>query len=365
MAFSVLPSGHGLLTPHMNNILEVENLGTQFFTRAGVVKAVDDVSFDILRGSTLALVGESGSGKSVTSLSIMRLILPPGKIVKGEILFNGRDLMSLDNSEMRRLRGREIAMIFQDPMTSLNPVYTVGDQISEAIRLHEQASRKAAWAKAVEMMDRVRIPDAGRRAKDYPYQLSGGMRQRVMIAMALSCNPKLLIADEPTTALDVTIQAEILELLKGLKDEFDLSMLLITHDLGVVAETADRVAVMYAGRIVEEAPVREIFQSPKHPYTEGLLQSVPRLTEEGLKVRRLSTIEGNVPSLLALPAGCKFAPRCPYVIRECTEGEPSLLAVSPERRARCIRFEVVGDESAKTHPERTGRALANDPSARA
>ena len=344
----------------MNNILEVENLSTQFFTRAGIVKAVDDVSFDILRGSTLALVGESGSGKSVTSLSIMRLILPPGKIVKGEILFNDRDLMRLEDDEMRRLRGREIAMIFQDPMTSLNPVYTVGDQIAEAIRLHEQVSRRKAWAKAVEMMERVKIPDAERRARDYPYQLSGGMRQRVMIAMALSCNPRLLIADEPTTALDVTIQAEILELLRGLKDDFDLSMLLITHDLGVVAETADRVAVMYAGRIVEESPVREIFQSPSHPYTEGLLKSVPRLTEEGLKVRRLSTIEGTVPSLLDLPAGCKFAPRCPYVIDECTRGEPLLLAVNAEHRARCIRFDRVGDESAKTHVERTGRAPAND-----
>ena len=344
----------------MDNILEVIDLSTQFFTRAGVVKAVDDVSFAIPRGSTLALVGESGSGKSVTSLSIMRLILPPGKIVRGEILFNGRDLMKLDNDEMRRLRGREIAMIFQDPMTSLNPVYTVGDQIAEAIRLHESLPRKSAWARAVEMMDRVRIPDAARRARDYPYQLSGGMRQRVMIAMGLSCNPKLLIADEPTTALDVTIQAEILELLRALKDDFDLSMLLITHDLGVVAETADRVAVMYAGRIVEVAPVREIFQSPRHPYTEGLLRSVPRLTEEGMKVRRLSTIEGTVPSLLDLPAGCKFAPRCPYVIKECTDGEPALLAVNAEHGARCIRFEHVGDESARTHPERTGQARAND-----
>jgi peptide/nickel transport system ATP-binding protein len=344
----------------MDNILEVINLSTQFFTRAGIVKAVDEVSFAIPRGSTLALVGESGSGKSVTSLSIMRLILSPGKIVEGELLFNGRDLMKLADDEMRRLRGREIAMIFQDPMTSLNPVYTVGDQIAEAIRLHERLPRKAAWTRAVEMMERVRIPDAERRARDYPYQLSGGMRQRVMIAMGLSCSPKLLIADEPTTALDVTIQAEILELLRALKDDFDLSMLLITHDLGVVAETADRVAVMYAGRIVEVAPVREIFQSPKHPYTEGLLRSVPRLTEEGMKVRRLSTIEGTVPNLLHLPTGCKFAPRCPYVIDECTAGEPALLAVSGAHSARCIRFEQVGDESAWTHPERTGHARTAD-----
>lgn len=336
-----------------DNILEVKNLGTHFFTRAGMVRAVDDVTFDIPRGSTLALVGESGSGKSVTSLSIMRLVPPPGKIASGEIIFNGRNLMQFDESRMRALRGREIAMIFQDPMTSLNPVYTVGDQIAEAIELHERVARKAAWAKAVEMMERVKIPDARRRAKDYPYQLSGGMRQRVMIAMALSCNPKLLIADEPTTALDVTIQAEILDLLKGLKDDFDLSMLLITHDLGVVAETADRVAVMYAGRIVETAIVREIFYNPRHPYTEGLLKSVPRLTKEGIAERRLQTIEGVVPSLLDLPHGCKFAPRCPYVITECNESEPRLLEVNREHQARCIRWEVVGDESARTDPVRS------------
>lgn len=328
------------------DILEVKELSTHFFTRAGVVKAVDDVSFAIQRGSTLALVGESGSGKSVTSLSILRLVPPPGKIVAGEINFNGRDLMKLDSEAMRRLRGREIAMIFQDPMSSLNPVYTVGDQIAEAIQLHENLPRKRAWSKAVEMMERVKIPDASRRASDYPHQLSGGMRQRVMIAMALSCNPKLLIADEPTTALDVTIQAEILELMRGLKDDFDLSMLLITHDLGVVAETADRVAVMYAGRIVEEAPDRAIFHNPKHPYTEGLLHSVPRLTEEGLKLRRLATIEGTVPSLLDLPAGCKFAPRCSYVIDECRQTEPALLAVNAEHASRCIRFDCVGEEKA-------------------
>ena len=325
------------------SILEIKNLSTHFFTRAGVVKAVDDVSFAITRGSTLALVGESGSGKSVTSISILRLVPPPGKIVAGEINFNGRDLMSLDSEAMRKLRGREIAMIFQDPMSSLNPVFTVGDQIAEAVQLHQGLSRKQAWTKAVEMMVHVKIPDAARRARDYPYQLSGGMRQRVMIAMALSCNPKLLIADEPTTALDVTIQAEILELLRGLKDDFNLSMLLITHDLGVVAETADRVAVMYAGRIVEQAPAREIFHSPKHPYTEGLLHSVPRLTEEGLKVRRLATIDGTVPSLLDLPAGCKFAPRCSYVIDECRQNEPALLAVNDEHASRCIRFDRVGE----------------------
>jgi peptide/nickel transport system ATP-binding protein len=343
----------------MDHILEVKSLSTHFFTRAGTVKAVSDVSFAIPRGTTLALVGESGSGKSITSLSIMRLVPPPGKIVSGEIIFNGRDLIKLDPEQMRRLRGREIAMIFQDPMSSLNPVFTVGDQISEVIELHQGLSRKRAWSKTVEMLERVRVPDAARRASDYPYQLSGGMRQRVMIAMALSCNPKLLIADEPTTALDVTIQAEILELMRGLREDFDLSMLLITHDLGVVAETADRVAVMYAGRIVEEAPVREIFHDPRHPYTEGLLRSVPKLTEEGLKLRRLDTIEGTVPSLLNLPRGCKFAPRCPYVIDECTRDEVPLLKVNESHSARCIRFEFVGDEAAKTHPERTGRDQAS------
>jgi oligopeptide/dipeptide ABC transporter ATP-binding protein len=342
-----------------DNILEVKNLSTLFFTRAGTIKAADDVSFDIAPGSTLALVGESGSGKSVTSLSIMRLVQPPGRITAGEIIFNGRDLLKLGEDQIRRLRGREIAMIFQDPMTSLNPVYTVGDQIAEAIELHERLYRKRAWAKAVEMMTRVKIPDAGRRARDYPHQLSGGMRQRVMIAMALSCKPKLLIADEPTTALDVTIQAEILELLRGLREAFELSMLLITHDLGVVAETADRVAVMYAGRIVEEAPVRQIFSDPRHPYTEGLLRSVPRLTEQGIKRRRLETIEGNVPNLLHLPAGCKFAPRCAYVIDECIAADIPLLRVDDERQARCIRYDLVGDDSARTRPERVGRGAAN------
>ena len=332
----------------MDNILEIKNLGTHFFTRAGVVKAVDEVSFAIDRGSTVALVGESGSGKSVTSLSVMRLVQPPGKIVEGQILFNGKDLVKASDKEMRRLRGSEIAMIFQDPMTSLNPVYTVGDQIAEAIRLHENLSKKPAWAKAIEMMNRVKIPDAERRASDYPHQLSGGMRQRVMIAMALSCNPELLIADEPTTALDVTIQAEVLDLLRTLKDDFDLSMLLITHDLGVVAETADRVAVMYAGRLVEEAPVRDIFHRPKHPYTEGLLRSVPKLSEEGLRRKRLDTIEGTVPNLLALPDGCKFAPRCAYKIADCTKGEIPLLDVNQQRKSRCIRYDAVGDESAKT-----------------
>jgi oligopeptide/dipeptide ABC transporter ATP-binding protein len=322
-------------------ILEVRNLSTHFSTRAGEVKAVNKVSFQIERGSTLALVGESGSGKSVTSLSIMRLIQPPGRIASGEVLFEGRDLISLDDEEMRKLRGREIAMIFQDPMTSLNPVFTVGNQIAEVIRLHEGISGGRAWAKAVEMMQRVRIPDPDRRAADYPHQLSGGMRQRVMIAMALACNPKLLIADEPTTALDVTIQAEILDLLTSLKREFELTLLLITHDLGVVAETADRIAVMYAGQIVEEASAHDLFHAPRHPYTEGLLRSVPRLTVEGIRQSRLQTIEGTVPSLIDLPSGCSFAPRCKYVIDRCRDGEIELISLSG-RAVRCIRHEMVG-----------------------
>ncbi len=325
-----------------DNILEVRGLDTEFRTRRGAVKAVSDASFSIRRGSTLALVGESGCGKSVTSLSILRLVQPPGEITKGEIIFNDRDLLKLGAEEMRRIRGREIAMIFQDPMTSLNPVYTVGDQIAEAIELHDRIGRKQARAKTIEMMERVKIPDSLRRVDDYPFQLSGGMRQRVMIAMALACNPKLLIADEPTTALDVTIQAEILDLLNDLKADFDLSVLLITHDLGVVAETADRVAVMYAGRIVEEASVRDIFHAPKHPYTEGLLRSVPRLSSAGQR-QRLDTIEGAVPSLLNLPRGCAFAPRCRYVIDECSKETIPLLAVTESRSSRCIRFERVGE----------------------
>ena len=332
----------------IDNILEVRHLNTKFFTRSGQINAADDVSFNIARGSTVALVGESGSGKSVTSLSIMRLVPPPGRITAGEIIFDGNDLLKLNDEQMRRIRGRDVAMIFQDPMTSLNPVYPVGDQISEGIQRHERLPRKQAWSRSIEMMKRVKIPDAEKRARDYPHQLSGGMRQRVMIAMALSCKPKLLIADEPTTALDVTIQAEILDLLRGLRADFDLSMLLITHDLGVVAETADRVAVMYAGRIVEEAPLREVFYGPKHPYTEGLLRSVPKLSEEGLKVRRLQTIEGTVPNLLHLPEGCTFASRCEYLIEECTTRQIPLLSVNDEHHARCIRFEEVGDETAKT-----------------
>src|SRR6185312_3894633 len=266
----------------MQHLLEVNSLETQFPTRAGLVRAVNDVSFYLDRGELLGLVGESGCGKSITALSIMRLITPPGKIVGGEILFDGKNLLKLSEAEMRAMRGDDIAMIFQDPMTSLNPVYTVGEQIAEALRLHRKLSRKAAKEAAIAAMKEVAIPDPGRRVDDYPHQLSGGMRQRVMIAMALACDPKLLIADEPTTALDVTIQAQILELLNELRKTRELGVLLITHDLGVVAEVADRVAVMYTGKIVEESPVEELFARPKHPYTEGLLRSVPKLTTKDL-----------------------------------------------------------------------------------
>ena len=324
----------------MSHLLEVKNLKTHFPTRAGLVRAVNDVSFYLDRGELLGLVGESGCGKSITALSIMRLISPPGKIVGGEISFDGKNLLELSDSEMRAIRGDDIAMIFQDPMTSLNPVYTVGEQIAEALRLHRKLSRKAAHEAAVAAIREVSIPDPGRRVYDYPHQLSGGMRQRVMIAMALACDPILLIADEPTTALDVTIQAQILELLDGLRKTRELAVLLITHDLGVVAEVADRVAVMYTGKIVEESPVEELFARPKHPYTEGLLRSVPKLTaEDVIKKERLATIEGTVPSPTDLPPGCHFAPRCPYRLPRCTEGEIPLYDLPDSVQVRCVLFD--------------------------
>ena len=301
------------------SLLEVRRLTTSFATARGEVRAVDDVSFRVEPGETLCLVGESGCGKSVTALSVMRLVAPPGRVAGGEMLFAGRDLLRLPEAEMRGLRGNEIAMIFQDPMTSLNPVYTVGEQIAEAIRLHRGAGRREAWAQAVDGMRDVAIPAPEARAKSYPHEMSGGMRQRVMIAMALACDPQLLIADEPTTALDVTIQAQILALLTRLRERRRLGLLLITHDLGVVAETADRVAVMYAGQIVEEAAVRDLFRRPRHPYTAGLLRAVPRLGAAGR--RRLETIEGVVPSMLSLPPGCRFAPRCDYAAEKCRAAE--------------------------------------------
>ncbi len=323
----------------MSNLLEVNNLQTQFPTRAGNVKAVNDVSFLLKEGELLGLVGESGCGKSITALSVMRLISSPGKIVGGEIKFKGEELTTATDARMRAIRGNDIAMIFQDPMTSLNPVYTVGEQIAEAIRLHRKLDKAKAWEAAIEAMKEVSIPDAARRAKDYPHQLSGGMRQRIMIAMALACDPELLIADEPTTALDVTIQAQILELLNDLRKNRKLAILLITHDLGVVAEVADRVCVMYTGKIVEESPVNEIFENPKHPYTQGLLRSVPKMRAVGeIKEHRLQTIDGTVPSPTNLPKGCHFAPRCSFKKAECEVSEIALKELSEGVKVRCILY---------------------------
>jgi oligopeptide/dipeptide ABC transporter ATP-binding protein len=342
----------------MPHLLEVKNLQTHFPTRAGLVRAVDGVSFYVDKGELLGLVGESGCGKSITALSLMRLIAPPGRIVGGEIVFDGENLLAASEERMREIRGDDIAMIFQDPMTSLNPVYTVGEQIAEALRLHRKLSRQAAREAAVEAMKEVAIPDPARRAEDYPHQLSGGMRQRVMIAMALACDPKLLIADEPTTALDVTIQAQILELLNELRRTRELGVLLITHDLGVVAETADRVAVMYTGRIVEESPVEELFARPKMPYTEGLLRSVPKLTTEHVKkVQRLETIEGIVPSPTALPPGCHFAPRCSHRMPRCTEGEIPLYQLENDVKVRCVLYDLASAVAAD-HQEQVGSRKA-------
>ena len=344
----------------MSHLLEVKDLQTHFLTRAGVVRAVDGVSLHLDRGELLGLVGESGCGKSVTALSVLRLVAPPGRIVGGEIVFDGQDLLKLSEARMRELSGDDIAMIVQDPMTSLNPVYTVGEQIAEALRLHRKLSRKAAREAAVEAMREVAIPDPGRRADDYPHQLSGGMRQRVMIAMALACDPKLLIADEPTTALDVTIQAQILEMLDELRRTRELAVLLITHDLGVVAEVADRVAVMYTGRIVEESPVGELFARPKMPYTEGLLRSVPKLTAaEVEKKERLQAIEGTVPKLTQLPPGCHFAPRCPHRMPRCTEGERiPLYELEGGVRVRCVLYDLASAVAADHQAEREGGSAA-------
>lgn len=309
------------------NLLEVNHLKTYFFTRRGVVKAVDDVSFSVKAGQTLGVVGESGCGKSVTALSIMRLVAePPGKIVDGEINFDGENILSKNMDELTALRGSKISMIFQDPMTSLNPVFNVGYQIAETVKRHRKdISNDQAWKRAVEMLDLVRIPDAQRRAKNYPHEFSGGMRQRVMIAIALACNPQLLIADEPTTALDVTIQAQILDLMKGLSQEFGTAVMLITHDLGVVAGTCQYVNVMYAGHVVESAPVKQIFEKPAHPYTVGLLQSIPRLDES--RGTRLTPIAGQPPDLLDPPKGCPYAPRCPKAQTRCRQERPELVPV--------------------------------------
>ncbi|MCE5195604.1 MAG: ABC transporter ATP-binding protein [Negativicutes bacterium] len=313
-------------------LLDIRNLSTYFYTSEGEVKAVDGVSFQINEGETLAVVGESGCGKSVTSLSVMRLIpWPPGKIVGGEILFNDRDILKMSDEEVQKIRGNEISMIFQEPMTSLNPVYSVGFQISEALELHQHLSKAQAWEKSIEMLRLVGIPLPEKRVAEFPHQLSGGMRQRVMIAMALACNPRLLIADEPTTALDVTIQAQILDLLRKLKSELGMAILLITHDLGVVAEMAERVVVMYAGKVVEEGDVVSIFHHPLHPYTAGLLESIPKLQSQSNE--KLHVIEGVVPNPAHLPQGCRFSPRCPRASEPCYREEPPLQAAGSRRLA--------------------------------
>lgn len=321
------------MSEQQQQLLSVRNLKTHYFTPDGVVKAVDGVDFDINRGKILGIVGESGCGKSQSVLSIMGLIpKPPGKIVDGQILFEGKDLVRATEAEMRAIRGNDISMIFQEPMTSLNPVFTIGNQIMEAIMLHQKLNKHDAKAKAIEMLELVGIPAPDKRVDEYPHQLSGGMRQRVMIAMALSCNPKLLIADEPTTALDVTIQAQILDLMKKLQNDIGMAIALITHDLGVIAEVVERVVVMYAGKIVEEAPVGELFVRPLHPYTLGLLGSIPAIDK---KTERLKVIPGIVPNPMNLPPGCRFNPRCEYVMDICREQEPEIRKIGPDHSVRC------------------------------
>lgn len=321
-----------------DNLVSIENLCTYFYVRNQVAKAVDEVSFAIKAGRTLGLVGESGCGKSVTAHSIIRLVPePPGKIVAGKIMFGRKNLLDCPEAELRKIRGNRISMIFQEPMTSLNPVYSVGEQVAEVIRLHRGLSRKAARDQVIEMFRLVGIPAAERRLDDYPHQLSGGMRQRVMIAMALACNPELVIADEPTTALDVTIQAQILELLDKLKEETGASILFITHDLGVIAETAQFVAVMYAGKVVEYTDVKTLFNQPRHPYTTGLMESIPVLGKESSD-GRLTTIAGMVPSLFDLPRGCLFNNRCPDVFADCRRVEPQMYRVGPDQTVRCLKY---------------------------
>jgi peptide/nickel transport system ATP-binding protein len=321
-------------------LLEIRGLKTHFTTDDGVVQAVDGVDISIGRGETLGVVGESGCGKTVTALSVLKLIaMPPGKIVAGQILYQGRDLAPLGTAEMDRIRAKDIAMVFQEPMTSLNPVYTIGEQIAEVLRRHEGLSRKAALDKTVEMLRLVQIPNPDKRVGDYPHQFSGGMRQRVMIAMALSCSPKLLIADEPTTALDVTIQAQILELLQDMKSRFGMAIMLITHAMGVVAETAQRVVVMYAGKVIEEAPVERLFADPKHPYTQGLIRSIPRIDTAATRKARLEAIPGVVPSLLNPPPGCRFAARCKFAMPKCREAIPPLIDVGGGHRVACVLYQ--------------------------
>jgi oligopeptide/dipeptide ABC transporter ATP-binding protein len=327
------------------SLLEVKNLKTYFFTEDGVVKAVDGVDLNVKPGEVLGLVGESGCGKSVTSLSIMRLIGIPGKIVEGEIFFEGRNLLTLSESEMVDMRGNRISMIFQQPQSSLNPVFKVGDQVGEVLQIHQNMGREESWEKAVDLLRLVGIPDPESKAHAYPHEMSGGQAQRVMIAMALALNPQLLLADEPTTALDVTIQAQILDLMRGLRTRMGTSVILITHDLGVIADMADRVAVMYAGRIVEEANIKTIFEKPLHPYTQGLIASIPVL---GKIQERLDVIPGSVPNLIDLPPGCKFAPRCrsrvEHELTICTEVEPDLVPILPKHTARCWLYQSMEEK---------------------
>ncbi|HET6928406.1 MAG TPA: ABC transporter ATP-binding protein [Hyphomicrobiaceae bacterium] len=323
-------------------LLEIRGLKTHFATDDGMVQAVDGVDLVVDRGETLGVVGESGCGKTVTALSVLKLIaMPPGRIVDGQILWQGRDLVPLRGRELDSIRAKEIAIVFQEPMTSLNPVYAVGEQIAEVLRRHEGLRRRAAHEKTVEMLRLVQIPNAERRVNDYPHQFSGGMRQRVMIAMALACSPKLLIADEPTTALDVTIQAQILELLQDLKSRLGMAVMLITHAMGVVAETAQRVVVMYAGKVVEEAPVRQLFGRPLHPYTRGLIRSMPRIDRAATRKTRLEAIAGVVPNLLAPPPGCRFAPRCRYAAAVCREAVPPLREIETGHRVACVLAETI------------------------
>jgi peptide/nickel transport system ATP-binding protein len=343
-----MPALAAAMSTNAATVLEVEGLTTIFPTPRGVIKAVDGVSFSLKRGETLAVVGESGCGKTMTALSLMRLVPdPPGRIVAGSVRLDGRDLLRLEEREMRGVRGNEISMIFQEPMSSLNPVLTIGSQVAEAVRLHQDLSRAAAMEKAIDMLRRVRIPEPAQRAKQYPHQLSGGMRQRAMIAMALACHPKVLIADEPTTALDVTIQAQILDLMLELQAELETAIILITHDLGVVAETAQRVVVMYAGRKIEEAEVGALFATPRHPYTHGLLASTPRLTLIGGAApggsERLKEIPGMVPSLADLPPGCAFAPRCPLADERCRSKAPPYEEKRPQHGAACWHSERLGE----------------------
>ena len=320
----------------MSVILDIKDLRTHFETARGTVRAVDGIDLTVRQGDTLGVVGESGSGKTVLALSIMRLVpSPPGRIVSGSILFDGADLLRLEEKAMRRVRGKDIAMIFQEPMTSLNPVFKIGDQVAEVIRLHQGLSKKAARERAIEMFRLVGMPAPERRIDDYPHQISGGMRQRVMIAMAMSCNPRLMLADEPTTALDVTIQAQILELIDQLKEETGTSVMLITHDLGLIAESAQQVIVMYAGTVFEYAPVRDIFAAPCHPYTVGLMASMPRLDSGSGGTVRLNAIPGTVPPLYSLPAGCRFHDRCPLVMDICRREEPALKEIASGHYVRC------------------------------